>query len=510
VSATTAPFDVHTPAAAPGDLVVRPAKLRAWIDTLPAAMPFETGRQLLAHARALGDTVLDADTRLELLELHARAAASAIPALESYYATSGPPLEPAGRSAVALVREYTTALVTGYKRVAADLGGKLLGSRKPVATALRRGMHFACLRMMASYKSYTPAAGGAWADLHQIYLRAEESRAAADVDPDTRRSIADEYSEVLLLSLSDPYRLGAGQLQRVFEEVRAMAIAGMLHRKRPEGTMRGQYLVSCDTDRPPKPALSVHDDTGGPNWRLLDPAAAVRHVQSALQAQKPFGPGGRALFEKVVRLWTDPPKRTARRDPTEGTAAICSGLQTVGHLIEVESRADLVAQDQALRKGITMPLLAVLAEDDSGPLPVYEWEVLNQSAGGLRVRRNGGPQSVGVGEVVAIRLPGKPSWSIGAARWITLYDSGGMEFGLQFVAESARTVQVRDHGGYTKAGLFFEPYDGEPPKLLAPPETFAEKKQFELEHEGEQFLVRAVRMRERTARFELFEVSVES
>ena len=504
----TTPFDVPVAHAAPADLLVRPAKFRAWVDSLALDVPFESGRQLLAHAKALEGTVLDADTRLELLEVHARAAKTTLPALERFYAESGPPLEPAARAAVGLVRDYTSALTAGYKRVAAESAVKLLGSRKPVATALRRGMHFACLRMIASYQSYTPVSAGAWADLHQIYLRAEEARVAQDADPDSKRTILEQYAEVLLLSLSDPYRLGAGQLQRVLEEVRRMSPAVVLHRKR-DGAVRGQYLVSCDTDRPPKPALSAQEDTGGPNWRLLDPSPALGHVQAAIQAQKPLGPGGKALFEKVLRLWADPPKRTSRRDPTEGTAAICSGLQPVGQLISVEAKADLLAQDEKLRKGITMPLLAVLAEDDSGPLPVYEWEVLNQSAGGLRVRRAGGPQSVGVGEVVAIRLPGKPRWSIGAARWITLYDSGGMEFGVQFMAENARTVFVRDLSGFTKPGLFFEPYGDEPPKLLAPPETFGERKQLELEHDGEQFLVRAVRMRERTARFELFEVSLE-
>jgi hypothetical protein len=502
------PFDVPTPTAAPNELVVRAAKLRAWVDTLPLEMPFESGRQLLAHAQALAGTVLDAEARLELLEVHARAAATLLPALEGLYAVSGPPLAPAARSAVGLVREYTTALILGYKRVAADLGSKFLGSKKSIATALRRAMHFSCLRMLAAYKSYTPVASGAWSDLHQVWLRAEEARVADEADADTRRSITERYAEVLLLSLSDPYRLGTGQLQRVLDEVRLMSPVVKLHRMRVDGAVRGQYLVSCDTDRPPKPALSAQEETGGPNWRLLDPSPAVRHVQAALQSQKALGPGGRALFEKVARLWVDPPKRTSRRDPTEGTAAICAGLQTVGQLISVEAKADLMTQDASLRKGITMPLLAVLAEDDSGPLPVFEWEVLNQSAGGLRVRRNGGPQSVGVGEVLAIRLPGKPRWSIGAARWITLYDSGGMEFGLQFMAEDARTVWVRDWGGLTRPGLFFMPYEDEPPKLLAPPDTFADGKQFELEHDGEKFLVKAVRVRERTSRFEIFEVSL--
>jgi hypothetical protein len=83
-----------------------------------------------------------------------------------------------------------------------------------------------------------------------------------------------------------------------------------------------------------------------------------------------------------------------------------------------------------------------------------------------------------------------------------------MEFGLQFMAEHARTVRVRDWGGHTKAGLYFEPHGDEPPKLLTPPETFAERKEYELEHDDGHILVRGVRMRERTGRFELFEVSL--
>ena len=145
----TTPFDVPTPTAPPGDLLVRPARFRAWIDSLPSTTSFDSSRKLLAHAQALAGTVLDSDTRLELLEIHARAAATMLPALESFYADSGPPLEPAARSAVGLVRDYTSALIVGYRRVAADAAGKLLGSRKAVGIALRRGMHFACLRMIA-------------------------------------------------------------------------------------------------------------------------------------------------------------------------------------------------------------------------------------------------------------------------------------------------------------------------------------------------------------------------
>jgi hypothetical protein len=69
---------------------------------------------------------------------------------------------------------------------------------------------------------------------------------------------------------------------------------------------------------------------------------------------------------------------------------------------------DLAKQDHAVRRGITMPMLPLPLNDQSEPIPVFEWDVVNESKGGLRVRRLGRTeQPIAVGEVAGIKLHGR-------------------------------------------------------------------------------------------------------
>ena len=83
-------------------------------------------------------------------------------------------------------------------------------------------------------------------------------------------------------------------------------------------------------------------------------------------------------------------------------------------------------------------------DEVSKGMSVSEWDVVNQSAGGLKVRRIGNAaQSITVGEVIGIKFMGKAHWTVGVVRWLTMLEEGGMEFGIQFLAPAARCVAVQ-------------------------------------------------------------------
>ena len=159
---------------------------------------------------------------------------------------------------------------------------------------------------------------------------------------------------------------------------------------------------------------------------------------------KAMGPEGLAMLARLVTLWGDPPKRAYRRNPAESTVAICVGIKAVGHFVGFEPRMDAKAEAEALKKGITMPLMALPTDDSSQAIPVFEWDVVNESVGGLKVRRMGATQQpIGVGEVVGVKLMDRSRWTIGVVRWITIFDEGGMEFGIQFLGSMAKPVWVQ-------------------------------------------------------------------
>ena len=524
------PLVLNLPAervAPPKDLEIRPKQVKAWIESLPLAQSLDASRKLCAHLAALNRAKLDVDTRLQILDVYRPIAAVALEELDAIYSKSTLPLGPRAREALVLARDLSAELATGYKIALVERGGKLLGfgsSKKQLPMLISRAMEYLTAGLRASYKSYTPIPSGVWRDLNQLYLHADQEGVAKEiVDAESKATVMDIYCEVLLLSLTDPYRLVQGETDRILAQARAYRGSVTLGRERPATRSGAHFIVPCDIDKPPKPALSANDDAGGPNWRLLDANPIVDKLRAKKQAaetgnvsatmSKAMGPDGLALLARLITLWGDPPKRTQKRNAAESTVAICVGLRAVGHFVSFEPKVDPHAEAEALRKGITMPLMALPTDDASQAIPVFEWDVVNESTGGLKVRRMGATQQpIGVGEVVGVKLMNRSRWTIGVARWITMFDEGGMEFGIQFLGTMARPVWVQPtitSAPQAKLGLWlaFGDDSHEADSLLTPPNTYSDLREFELDHEGTVASVRATSLIEKTGRFELFHVS---
>jgi hypothetical protein len=111
-----------------------------------------------------------------------------------------------------------------------------------------------------------------------------------------------------------------------------------------------------------------------------------------------------------------------------------------------------------------------------------------------------------VGEVAGIKLPGKPHWAIGVVRWITVFEDGGMEFGLQYLASMARTVTVKGWNTPSATGLLLADDDEQASTLLTSPNLFANQREIELEDAGDAVMVTPGDVLEVTHRFEIFRV----
>ncbi len=474
LTALTVPTERAAPAK---DLEVRPRQAKAWIDALPIAQPLDAGRKLGAYLASINRSKIGLEDRIQILDVSRPMATTILDELDAIYGKSSPPHGQKVRDALGAARNLAGELANGYKIAIIEATVKALafGAKKQVPLLVLRAIEYLFAQQRASYKSYTPVSAGLWNELHHLYLFADKHKFAAELaDPDTKATVADVYT---------------------------------------------------DTDRPPKPLLSASDDTGGPNWRLLDNNPLVEKFRIRKQAvesgnvsqttSRSLGPEGIVLFGKLITLWGEPPKRAHRRDPMEEmSVALCIGLKAIGHYVSASSaQAQSQAEVEAIASGRTVPLLLIPDDETSRQHPVAEWEVVNQSAGGLKVRRaTTAVQGVGVGEAIGIKTLGKPFWTIAVARWITVLEDGGMEFGLQFYAPAAAAVWVQPSmsaNPQAKLGVLLadgkDAMAGE--SLLAPLNTYAELREFELSGEDLVSRVRAAGLIEKTGRFELFHVS---
>src|SRR5207244_4048303 len=114
------------------------------------------------------------------------------------------------------------------------------------------------------YKGYARVPNGAWREMHEHYLFAEErgiATGAADVD--SAASITDFYCMSLLLSLTDPYRLVSGEIDPIEALIWELRAPVALGREPPVTRATSHFLVGAGDDAPPNPLPEPrHDELG--------------------------------------------------------------------------------------------------------------------------------------------------------------------------------------------------------------------------------------------------------
>jgi hypothetical protein len=486
---------------------IRPSDLEAWLASFPTASGFELARALTRYLTPLDRTEPALDKRLQVLETLSARTDLVLRELADVYGKSPQPMGAHAREALDLARKLAFTVARSYKAAALERAKvrTAAGAGKKLAPLVLKAMRYVAEGMRASYKAYSRVPKGAWKEMHQLYLYAEQAGIATGAaDAECKTSIAEFYGESLLLSLTDPYRLIPGELEAIEALIREMRAPISLGQELPETRASCHFLVPCDEDAPPKALRDVNDGAGATSARVFDASAIV----DALRARNEGAAG--ELTTKLISLWDDPPKRAFRRDPAQGSVAICVGVKPIAHFVAHDATVDGEAETHALRRGITMPLRA-LPEDESGQaIPIHEWAVINLSAGGLKVRRSASTAyPITVGEIVGIRAPGKVLWTIGVTRWINALEDGNTEFGVQFFASAVCAVWVRDSSPSSPRKLGLLVADGEEnsdESLLAPPNTYSDSAEFELRGEGFRSRVRASGLIERNTHFDLFKV----
>lgn len=504
-----------------GDGGFKPDAVRAWLQRLPGDAR-TAGRALTDFLAALQRAELSVQDRLQVLEALRGPVLRMLVDLDVILCAAPQPLRIEDRDVLFLARQLAEAMAKVYERAVAQWPQAPRRERPPLAPALLHAVQFAGEVLLASFRSYSRVPEGSWKRLHAFYVAAEsQGVATGTADAGSRQSVTDAYGEVLLVAVTDPYRLPPGELDRVLSLLRRLRAPVTLTREPPASRPSGHFLVAGDVDQAPRSAMVADEDAGGPNWRFLDANPVVERLRElmgdldagrspAAVAAWPAESAREALV-RLARLWEDPPQRAMRRDSGSGSVAICVGVKPIAHFVAHDAGTDEEAESAALRERLTMPLRA-LPQDEAGQLiPIHEWNVVNLSAGGMKVRRTAATSHpIAVGEIVGIKTPGKSLWTIGVTRWITALDDGTTEFGVQFFADAACAVWMKVPSPSVPPRLailvtFSEDANAE--ALLAPAGAYVPGLEVEVRGEGLRYRARAVEAIERNAHFDLFRIA---
>ncbi|MDO8892104.1 MAG: hypothetical protein Q8N54_02695 [Sulfurimicrobium sp.] len=512
----------------------RPKQVAEWLAALPLTNLNESSRATLDALSALNRSKVAEDARLKLLELYRATIINLMSALETQFSGQPLPLPEKSRIIASQARQLQTELAYGYKIILLDLASRKLsfGSNKQLPLVVERAIDSLGRMLVVCYQTYAPTPAGVWAEMHILFTYAVEQGIQDEAVPDQGRqsSVNLAYKQALLLALLDPYRLMQGEVNKVQEYLTQFGGHAHLQPLMQTSNPSGYFLVRLDSDKPPRALAhetTVTDERTDILLNTIELARTLHQQISQLEAgvdakalQLPIAGkdfGFPNLLRRMLKHWGIAPKRLFNRVQHDAKMEICAGIRSIHHFLSGDLSGGVVGRINEANRHEATDITLELADSplDKASHQTYvtrNWLIINESAGGLALAKD--PKSdvqVQVGEIIGLRPDGNDTWSIGVVRWVSSENPNHLQLGAQMLAPTATPAMLRPL--ITSAGTPFQPalLLPEIPALKQPATLvclrggFFPQREFLLDQHGTPKNVRATRLLEQTATFDLFE-----
>ncbi|MCG6870756.1 MAG: hypothetical protein LJE84_00550 [Gammaproteobacteria bacterium] len=404
---------------------LRPRRLREWLRLLLEQEPLTATRRFLVALRAQNRSALSAANRRALLDTLAPAARRLAVSLGAYTG-NGALLDPQARSALDLLLALEQEMLLAHKRVLAD-------GNPPGEGVLIGALGHASGGLLAAYRGYRIWPSGLWRDAHRIYVLG-----AGFEELETL------YLRLLLVGTSNPFGLFPGELDRVWELSGTLAQDAELLNVDSPSDAAGCFLLVTDADAPPLPLPSqLPMDPEG--LRILDLSAVLARLGDA---ESSTGPDP-WLRTRLEHQWNGARRRRFHRQaPEEGSRLFLHlGLDASWQLLSGE---DPLGTAYGARSYLDLDHLVEVSGDrvagvaDVQAPPMGDWQLRDEGAGGISMRRLGAEQeALRVGDLAAV-TNGDDSVHFGVLRW--LRTGGEWECGLEWLGPGLRAVRFSADG----------------------------------------------------------------
>lgn len=465
-------------ARAPQNLELRPSRVATWLAQIANGDAVEAARAAGEALALTNRAPLGSARRIELCEQYWRAAAMLWPRLEQQVASAAHPLAGADLDAARSALNLASELAIGYKRLLVAEASRRFswgGPRRTVAL-IRRTFQATLRVLINSYLSYAPVPSHTWLDAHAVYMYSRSRRIhrhAITVDQ-PEATLERLYLQSLLLALANPYGFLPSQLESVLQYLQDHAHLARLTPVPPVHRMaKAVAIVPVGHDFPPFSANKGGATDGSRLYLLtfdlafelqerireLETGAAVPPLGSSAQTREQQT----ALLRRLLRQWAIPPARQFNRLPSRARVVMCAGLSGVWQYSRrLVTGARGVAQT---------------------PPPMTECQVINHTTGGYALRQTAStPTPLRVGDLIALRIEGRPGLQVAMVRWFrNALSDGRLEFGCELLSDSPEAAAAAPEDA-TEADLLpvlvlpeedeFEA-EGASPQLAAPAGAFA-------------------------------------
>lgn len=416
------------------------------------------GREISATIRRVYDLLkglnradLADKTRFAMLELLAAPIAEISATLERHYAGLDQPLPPPNRkialSLGRLLRQYNF----GYQRlvVAATAQGSRFDSTSIYGAAHGRVMSLCADSLMVYYRAYLAPPEGIWKAMHQTYQQAK-SFGIERLPPDGRAStitLEQTYLAALLCELADPYRLVAGEVDRVRDYVGEHLDLCRVDVGSQGEKKAGQFVVhfGIDVGANEVGEIVLRDDNDG---FLFDTSKLVKLIHQELTelGQRPVADQQWqeqkkqiAMLRCLVVAFALRPNRQQERSSADGELWVLRGIKSIhAHIaaaqVEDDSLAELELDHSGSQQAIPMP---------QGGNEMHHWDLLDQSPGGFALLREAtGLARVAIGDLLGISDSPDGPWHTGIVKRVRYRGEEDLIVGVQKLMEQVEAVSV--------------------------------------------------------------------
>jgi cyclic-di-GMP-binding protein len=458
----------------------RIAAVKAWLAENAHRDPIDAARTIGDALAATNRVAMPDGRRQDLAEAYWQTARQLWMPLERHFAQASHPLTGPSLEAAKAALTLSTELAIAYKHLLMRESARRIsfgGTR--LATALVHRCLESTVRVLVnSYLAYAPVPLRTWHDAHLVYAYARSRNLHQQAVAGDGGEVTPErtYVQSLLLALANPYGFHPGQLMLVVRYLVDFAHVAKLTDVAPVHRMaKAVAIVPVGHDFPPFSANKGGTLDGSKLFLLtFDLAFQLQEQLRALEAGAALPEGvGRdyaarahylALLRRLLRQWAIPPARQFNRLPSRARVVMCAGLDGAWHNSPGGHAGG--------------------ADPSSGLPPMTSCQVINHTPAGYALRQSDPhPTALRIGELIALRVEGRPGVQIAAVRWFrnTLRVSG-LEFGCEILSDAPEAAGAAAEGASGRAMTPVVVIPGnerpagnaepEPPQVVVPAGTF--------------------------------------
>lgn len=417
-------------------------RLRVWLTNLPLLDVVKTLRLVNGALDSLNQQKLEPGTRYQLLEVFRYTTGRLYITVDPIYMRQLKLSKSQRELAAVGLEQLLLAMAGGYKILVKALYGPASQglSADLFGLAINRAIEQLGYVLLDNYRSYRAVPELLFAELHQLYgyARYFGLLAVRSADEDTGHSlgVAENYHAIMLLSLTDPFRLAEGEVGLLYDILKQHA--GQC-RITPGGHWQGDtdglFLLDLGSDAPPR--------------------LCARPDQQASELQEPYLLDAREALSAIITRLEQTPIKVRMQSPE----AVLLRYLLPGHAIASQNREPRQPDSRSTSlvhglNAIHAFLLAAISGDqesdegasDEALIKSLPCHIVDASENGMRLTCDEGRTGdARVGDLLGI-VEDEHHLQLVITRSVQIHRDAGMELGVQKIHGNCGPVYCRSQG----------------------------------------------------------------